>query len=80
MDAPSAEREASSGGRTSGRGFPPLSGRKLIRRKRRGMQIQTTVGPIELEGVYGWMIRERGAQWGLKPLEQPADRVWWHEV
>lgn len=28
----------------------------------------------------GWMIRERGPQWGLKPPEQSAARVDWHEV
>lgn len=28
----------------------------------------------------GWMIRERGAQWGFKPLETKADRVEWREM
>jgi len=29
----------------------------------------------------GWMIRERGEQWGLKPAEQQVkDRVEWHEM
>lgn len=28
----------------------------------------------------GWMVRERGAQWGLKPPETPASRVEWHEM
>lgn len=28
----------------------------------------------------GWMIRERGAQWGLKPTEKQADRVAWREM
>ncbi len=28
----------------------------------------------------GWMIRERGEQWGLKPREAEASRVEWHEV
>lgn len=28
----------------------------------------------------GWMIRERGGQWGFKPPEAPAARVQWHEV
>lgn len=28
----------------------------------------------------GWMGRERGAQWGLKPPEKPADRVAWREI
>jgi len=30
--------------------------------------------------IDGWMVRERGAQWGLKPPERKADRVEWHEV
>ena len=28
----------------------------------------------------GWMIRERGAQWGWKPPEDQAARVEWHEM
>jgi hypothetical protein len=28
----------------------------------------------------GWMIRERGEQWGLKPPEQPGERVAWREM
>lgn len=28
----------------------------------------------------GWMVRERGAQWGLKPPEKQADRVEWREM
>lgn len=28
----------------------------------------------------GWMVRERGEQWGLKPPETKADRVEWHEM
>ena len=28
----------------------------------------------------GWMARERGAQWGLKPPEIKASRVEWHEM
>jgi len=28
----------------------------------------------------GWMIRERGAQWGLKPPETKANRVEWREM
>lgn len=28
----------------------------------------------------GWMVRERGPQWGLKPAEIEADRVEWHEM
>lgn len=28
----------------------------------------------------GWMIRERGPQWGLKPPETQADRVEWREM
>jgi hypothetical protein len=32
---------------------------------------------IELDG---WMVRERAAQWGLKPPEAPAERVAWHEL
>jgi hypothetical protein len=28
----------------------------------------------------GWMIRERGAQWGLKPPERQGDRVEWREM
>jgi hypothetical protein len=28
----------------------------------------------------GWMIRERGAQWGLKPPETRAERVAWREM
>jgi len=28
----------------------------------------------------GWMIRERGAQWGLKPPEIKAERVSWREM
>lgn len=28
----------------------------------------------------GWMVRERGAQWGLKPPEKKADRVEWREM
>lgn len=32
---------------------------------------------IELDG---WMVRERGAQWGVKPPELTAERVAWHEL
>ncbi|OQA12862.1 MAG: hypothetical protein BWY63_03695 [Chloroflexi bacterium ADurb.Bin360] len=28
----------------------------------------------------GWMIRERGADWGLKPAEAPGSRVAWREM
>lgn len=28
----------------------------------------------------GWMVRERGPDWGLTPAERPGDRVAWHEV
>lgn len=28
----------------------------------------------------GWMIRERGPQWGLKPPEAQGSRVEWHEI
>ena len=28
----------------------------------------------------GWMVRERGADWGLKPAENAANRVEWHEM
>jgi hypothetical protein len=28
----------------------------------------------------GWMIRERGEQWGLKPAKKEADRVEWREM
>jgi hypothetical protein len=28
----------------------------------------------------GWMARERGADWGLKPPEKQGDRVAWHEM
>ena len=28
----------------------------------------------------GWMIRERGAQWGFKPAGESASRVEWHEM
>lgn len=28
----------------------------------------------------GWMIRERGEDWGLKPPETKAERVGWHEM
>lgn len=28
----------------------------------------------------GWMVRERGAQWGLKPRNKQADRVEWREM
>lgn len=30
--------------------------------------------------IDGWMRRERDEQWGVKPAEQPAARVAWHEV
>ena len=32
---------------------------------------------IEMDG---WMVRERGVQWGLKPPEKQGDRVAWHEM
>lgn len=28
----------------------------------------------------GWMIRERGEQWGFKPVDAPANRVDWREM
>lgn len=28
----------------------------------------------------GWMVRERGPQWGLKPPDRPGERVSWHEM
>lgn len=30
--------------------------------------------------IDGWMNRERGAQWGLKPADAPGERVAWHEI
>lgn len=30
--------------------------------------------------VDGWMARERGADWGLRPAEAPGSRVAWHET
>ena len=32
---------------------------------------------IEMDG---WMVRERGEQWGLKSRERQGDRVAWHEM
>lgn len=32
---------------------------------------------IEMDG---WMVRERGGAWGLKPPEKQGDRVAWHEM
>jgi hypothetical protein len=32
---------------------------------------------IEMDG---WMVRERGGQWGLKPPEKQGERVAWHEM
>lgn len=32
---------------------------------------------IEMDG---WMVRERGGQWGLKPPDKQGDRVAWHEM
>ena len=32
---------------------------------------------IEMDG---WMVRERGGQWGLKPPDQQGERVAWHEM
>ena len=38
-------------------------------------------GPFSLVLMMdGWMVRERGAQWGLKPPEKQADRVEWREM
>ena len=38
-------------------------------------------GPFSLVLMLdGWMIRERGAQWGLKPPEIQAERVAWREM
>lgn len=30
--------------------------------------------------IDGWMARDRGAQWGLKPAETQGERVAWHEM
>lgn len=32
---------------------------------------------IEMDG---WMIRERGADWGLRPPEKTGERISWHEI
>lgn len=32
---------------------------------------------IEMDG---WMVRERGSQWAMKPPEAPGARVQWHEM
>jgi hypothetical protein len=38
-------------------------------------------GPFSLVVMMdGWMARERGPDWGLKPPEKQGDRVCWHEV
>ena len=38
-------------------------------------------GPFSLVLMMdGWMVRERGADWGLKPAQTKADRVAWHEM
>lgn len=38
-------------------------------------------GPFSLVIMMdGWMVRERGPQWGLKPAQIEANRVEWHEV
>lgn len=38
-------------------------------------------GPVALVIMMdGWLGRQRGSQWGLKPPQQPAERVAWKEV
>lgn len=38
-------------------------------------------GPVALVMMMdGWLGRQRGPQWGLKPPERPAERVAWKEV
>lgn len=43
-------------------------------RKNKGQEFSLV---IEMDG---WMLRERGGQWGLKPPEKQGDRVAWHEM
>lgn len=38
------------------------------------------VAPTLILMMDGWMNRERGEQWGLKPADQKASRVQWHEI
>jgi hypothetical protein len=38
-------------------------------------------GPFSLVLMMdGWMVRERGGDWGLKPPEKQGERVAWHEM
>ncbi len=38
-------------------------------------------GPVAMVIMMdGWMGRQRGPQWGLKPAQRPAERVSWREV
>jgi hypothetical protein len=46
---------------------------RLVERKRPGPEALVLM-------MDGWMVRQRGPDWGLTPAERPGERVAWHEV
>ena len=59
------------------RALEPATRGEVVAGARRQLGGQPFSLVIEMDG---WMVRERGGQWGLKPPEKQADRVAWHEM
>jgi hypothetical protein len=59
------------------RALEPATRGEVVARARQEVGEQAFSLVIELDG---WMVRERGPQWGLKPPEKQGDRVAWHEM
>jgi len=55
----------------------PVLHQEIVRRAARENGCQTFSLVLMLDG---WMARERGSDWGLKPLETKGDRVSWREM
>ncbi len=59
------------------RALAPAKRGEAVAQAARDLEGQEFSLVIEIDG---WMVRERGAQWGLKPPEKQGDRVDWREM
>lgn len=71
-----ARAEALATARTE-RALEPATRGEVVAQAKRDLGEQPFSLVIEMDG---WMVRERGTQWGLKPPEKQGDRVAWHEM
>lgn len=58
----------------------PCLQKEIIEEAGRRLAEETAGGVSLLIMLDGWMARERGAEWGKKPAEEPGERVQWREM